>query len=117
MEDDTGFWRRCLSCGRDEPEGIKQQPKEQKPYEVMEQQRLEGFNCGVAEECLICPLQSCENIWIKQLVERENQRLIAGRVPPDHRLAPTLKLTAANRRLLQNVRWQAEDQDLIAALM
>ena len=109
-EDDDWFYKRCLNCSRETPLKMKDpaQGKTEKPYEVMEQARLEGFSCGVSEECLTCPLRRCENAWFKQLIE-DTLSKTAGRVPPSHPELPPIHLNNSTRHLLQRIRWDNEN--------
>ena len=41
--DETGYYRKCLNCGRISHDSTPVPAKKQTPYQVMEQARLDGF--------------------------------------------------------------------------
>lgn len=98
------FWN-CLNCGRQITIPSPPKPKQNKPYDSMDQQKFEGFSCGVSEECLTCPLQKCENAWFKNLIAQAIAEKHPGRMPHPLHPEPTIHLNGNTKHLLQHLRW------------
>lgn len=106
--DSYGYIWHCINCGTDEfdPTPVKKPPE--RPYDSMDQQKFEGFSCGISEECLTCPLQRCENLWFKHLVHQATQPQRPGRISlldPHAAARLSIPLTQNNKEILQDFRW------------